>query len=163
MNETNDGALSMPQVIDEPTGADTPLGDADRIHTTPTDEGGDDSPSADAEFEALIGKGGKFKEAYDKRVRRAITGRYRHYKEMERLTGTIQPILDELAARHGVDPADTDALLALLQTPQIPARPIENGNAGRSASLHTTRVDTMTGEDIRRIVSLVERGERITF
>lgn len=66
-----------------------------------------------AEFEKMIK--GDFKEAYDKRVQDTIQKRLKGAKENEERLTAMNPILDILSARYGVDGNDTAALIKALE------------------------------------------------
>lgn len=66
-----------------------------------------------AEFEKMIK--GDFKEAYDQRVQDTIQKRLKGVKENEDRLNAMNPLLDILSARYGVDGNDTDALIKALE------------------------------------------------
>lgn len=66
-----------------------------------------------AEFEKMIK--GDFKEAYDKRVQDTIQKRLKGAKETEERLTAMNPLLDILSARYGVDGNDTAALIKALE------------------------------------------------
>ena len=66
-----------------------------------------------AEFEAMIK--GDYKEAYDKRVQDTIQKRLKGAKENEDRLNAMNPLLDILGARYGVDSSDTNALIRALE------------------------------------------------
>lgn len=59
-------------------------------------------------FEALIK--GEFKDLYDRRVQETIRRRLRGSEENARRLEALNPALEELGRRYGVDPADPEAL-----------------------------------------------------
>ena len=66
-----------------------------------------------AEFEKMIK--GDFKEAYDQRVQDTIQKRLKGAKENEDRLNAMNPLLDILSARYGVDGNDTAALIKALE------------------------------------------------
>ena len=98
-------------------------GDLSTLKFGKTDEGG--SPAAggstqtpatdpDAEFKALIGKDGKYKDAFEKQFQAVFDRRFKNVKaDQERLT-KIQPIIDSLASQYGIEDGDPDKLSAAL-------------------------------------------------
>ena len=94
-------------------------GDLSTLKFGKTDEGG--SPAAggstqtpatdpDAEFKALIGKDGKYKDAFEKQFQAVFDRRFKNVKaDQERLT-KIQPIIDSLASKYGIEDGDPDKL-----------------------------------------------------
>lgn len=61
-----------------------------------------------AEFEAMIK--GDYKEAYDKRVQSTIQKRLKGASETQQRYEALQPLLDLLGAKYGVDSTDAEAL-----------------------------------------------------
>ena len=59
-------------------------------------------------FEALIK--GEYKDLYDRRVQDTIRRRLRGSEENTRRLETLNPALEELGRRYGVDPGDSEAL-----------------------------------------------------
>lgn len=66
-----------------------------------------------AEFEKMIK--GDYKEAYDKRVQETVQKRLKGAKETEERLTAMNPLLDILSARYGVDGTDTAALVKALE------------------------------------------------
>lgn len=66
-----------------------------------------------AEFEKLIK--GDYKDAYDKRMQDTIQKRLKGHKETEERLTAMNPLLDLLSARYGVEAADTDGLIKALE------------------------------------------------
>ena len=66
-----------------------------------------------AEFEKMIK--GDYKEAYDKRVQETVQKRLKGAKENEERLNAMNPLLDILSARYGVDGSDTAALVKALE------------------------------------------------
>ena len=65
-------------------------------------------PDRRAEFEKLIK--GEYKEEYDARVQDTIQKRLKGHKEVEAKFTALQPTLETLAKKYGVDAADIEAL-----------------------------------------------------
>lgn len=85
----------------EDTGKDTEeRQDAAAAETKPADK--------NAEFEKLIK--GDYKEAFDARVQGIIDGRFRDFKTLQEQAGKLQPVLQLLSGRYGVDASDVEAL-----------------------------------------------------
>lgn len=61
-----------------------------------------------AEFEAMIK--GDYKEAYDRRVQSTIQKRLKSANETQQRYEALQPLLDLLGAKYGVDSTDAEAL-----------------------------------------------------
>lgn len=61
-----------------------------------------------AEFEKLIK--GDYKEAFDTRVQGIIDGRFRDFKTLQEQVGKLQPVMQLLSGRYGVDATDVEAL-----------------------------------------------------
>ncbi|MBE6693388.1 MAG: hypothetical protein E7589_01300 [Ruminococcaceae bacterium] len=104
------------------TGGNAPAGAeaADAGLTNNTDSGTDNvgadaeagqagTPDREAEFERLIK--GDYKDLYDARVKKAVTGRTRTLGQKAKSYEAALPILDKLATRYGVKAGDTEALL----------------------------------------------------
>lgn len=66
-----------------------------------------------AEFEAMIK--GDYKEAYDKRMQETIQKRLKGAKETEEKLTAMNPLLDILSARYGVEASDTAGLIKALE------------------------------------------------
>ena len=66
------------------------------------------APDRDAEFKALIK--GEYKEQYDAVMQDTIQKRLKGHKELEAKYNELQPILDILGKKHGVDATDIAAL-----------------------------------------------------
>lgn len=71
------------------------------------------APDRHAEFEAMIK--GDYKEAYDKRVQDTIQKRLKGAKETEERLTAMNPLLDLLSARYGVQADDTAGLIKALE------------------------------------------------
>ena len=67
----------------------------------------------DAEFEALIK--GQYKQQYDARVQNTIQQRLKGSKETVDKYNALQPVLEILGKKHGVDASDVDALLKAIE------------------------------------------------
>ena len=61
-----------------------------------------------AAFEELIK--GEYKDEFAKRTQKVIDARFKATKELEGRLGALQPMVDALASRYGVDPTDPAAL-----------------------------------------------------
>lgn len=66
-----------------------------------------------AEFEAMIK--GDYKEAYDKRMQETIQKRLKGAKETEEKLTAMNPLLDILSARYGVEASDIAGLIKALE------------------------------------------------
>ena len=66
-----------------------------------------------AEFEAMIK--GDYKEAFDKRTQDIVQKRLKGAKETEERLTAMNPLLDILSARYGVDASDTAGLIKALE------------------------------------------------
>ena len=67
-----------------------------------------DQADAEAEFEALIK--GQYKAQYDARMQKTIQQRLKGSKETVDKYNALQPVLETLAKKHGVDASDIEAL-----------------------------------------------------
>ena len=70
-------------------------------------------PNPDAEFEALIK--GQYKAQYDARMQDTIQKRLKGTKETVEKYNALQPVLEILGKKHGVDATDVDALLKAIE------------------------------------------------
>jgi hypothetical protein len=71
------------------------------------------APDPDAEFEALIK--GQYKAQYDARVQNTIQQRLKGSKETVDKYNALQPVLEILGKKHGVDASDIEALTKAIQ------------------------------------------------
>ena len=71
------------------------------------------TPDRDAEFEALIK--GEYKEQYDARTQDTIQKRLKGHKELEAKYKELQPVLEILGKKHGVDATDNVALTKAIE------------------------------------------------
>ena len=71
------------------------------------------APDRNAEFEALIK--GEYKEQYDAKMQDTIQKRLKGHKELEAKHNALQPVLDILAKKHGVDASDIEALTKAIE------------------------------------------------
>ena len=109
------------------TGAQTvgqsATGDLSTLKFGKTDEGG--SPAAggstqtpatdpDAEFKALIGKDGKYKDAFEKQFQAVFDRRFKNVKADQERLAKLQPLIDSLASKYGIEDGDPDKLSAAL-------------------------------------------------
>lgn len=63
----------------------------------------------DAEFDKLIK--GDFKDAYNTRIQKTLSERFKRADATEKQYAAAQKVLDAAALRYGLDPNDTDALI----------------------------------------------------
>ena len=71
------------------------------------------TPDRNAEFEALIK--GEYKDLYDAKMQDTIQKRLKGHKELEAKHNALQPVLDILAKKHGVDASDIEALTKAIE------------------------------------------------
>ena len=71
------------------------------------------TPDRNAEFEALIK--GEYKDLYDAKMQDTIQKRLKGHKELEAKQAAVQPVLDILAKKHGVDATDIEALTKAIE------------------------------------------------
>lgn len=71
------------------------------------------APDRNADFEALIK--GEYKDLYDAKVQDTIQKRLKGHKELEAKHNALQPVLDILAKKHGVDATDIEALTKAIE------------------------------------------------
>ena len=94
-------------------------GDLSTLKFGKTDEGG--SPAAggstqtpatdpDAEFKALIGKDGKYKDAFEKQFQAVFDRRFKNVKADQERLRNLQPLIDSLASKYGIEDGDPDKL-----------------------------------------------------
>lgn len=74
-----------------------------------TESGQAETPDREAEFERLIK--GDYKDLYDARVKKAVTGRTRTLGRKAQAYESVLPIIDTLTARYNVPVGDTEALI----------------------------------------------------
>ena len=67
-------------------------------------------PDLDAEFDALIKKGGKYADVYEKKFRNALNGRMKESKEQAETMQNQQKVIEKLAQVYGVDSSDFEAI-----------------------------------------------------
>lgn len=72
------------------------------------------SPDLDAEFEALIKKGGKYAEVYEKKFRSALSGRMKENKEQEENRNKQMQVIQKIAQVYGKDADDIDGINAAI-------------------------------------------------
>lgn len=80
------------------------------VQTEPTQS---QTPDRNAEFEKMIK--GDYKEAYDKRVQDTIQKRLKNHKETEDRLTAMNPLLDILSAKYGVEASNTEGLIKALE------------------------------------------------
>ena len=83
---------------------------AAEVQTEPTQS---QTPDRNAEFEKMIK--GDYKEAYDKRVQDTIQKRLKTHKETEDRLTAMNPLLDILSAKYGVEASNTEGLIKALE------------------------------------------------
>lgn len=66
-----------------------------------------------AEFEKLIK--GEFKDVYDERAQRMIDARFKKTREFEARLKSLEPVMDVLASRYGVEAKDAEAILKAIE------------------------------------------------
>jgi hypothetical protein len=64
----------------------------------------------DAEFKALIGKDGKYKDAFEKQFQSVFDRRFKNVKADQERLGKLQPLIDSLSAKYGINDGDPDKL-----------------------------------------------------
>lgn len=69
-----------------------------------------EEPDLDAEFDALIKKGGKYADVYEKKFRTALNGRMKESKEQSETMQKTQRVIEKLAQVYGVDSSDYEAI-----------------------------------------------------
>jgi hypothetical protein len=80
------------------------------INKDVTDEESEDRSTA---FETMIK--GEFKDEFDNRVQQIMSKRFKNMDSLKAQVSAAQPILDMLASKYGVDPADTKALAKAIE------------------------------------------------
>lgn len=70
----------------------------------------EEEPDIAAEFDALIKKGGKYAEEFEKRFKTALDGRMKQNKAQDEQYEKAQKVMQKLAQAYGVDPADIDGI-----------------------------------------------------
>ena len=71
------------------------------------------TPDRNAEFEALIK--GEYKDLYDAKMQDTIQKRLKGHKELEAKHNALQPVLEILSKKHGVDATDIEALTKAIE------------------------------------------------
>lgn len=66
-----------------------------------------------AEFETMIK--GEYKDEFDNRVQQIMSKRFKNMDSLKAQVNAAQPILEMLASKYGVDPADTKALAKAIE------------------------------------------------
>ena len=108
-------------------GADTPL-----CERTAATDSADAGRNADAEFEALVGKGGKYAEAFAKRAQASFNKRYAGFKATEEKAQRLERFKNAVASDYSdVDANDLDALekAYLTDAKRFSARAMETGES----------------------------------
>lgn len=68
------------------------------------------TPDPDAEFKALIGKDGKYKDQFEKQFQSVFDRRFKNVKADQERLGKLQPLIDNLAFKYGIEGGDPDKL-----------------------------------------------------
>ena len=71
------------------------------------------TPDRNAEFDALIK--GEYKDLYDAKMQDTIQKRLKGHKELETKYNSLQPVLEILGKKHGVDATDIEALTKAIE------------------------------------------------
>ncbi len=100
----------------------TPVNDA----SASADISSGDQP--EVEFEKLI-KGGKFENAFQKRVQSIIDKRFKTLKALEQTQAKQQPLFDFLSEKYGIDPSEPQLILEKLQNENKPETKDNMGTA----------------------------------
>ena len=93
--------------------ADVKYGIQEEAPTAEVQETTATQPNPEAEFEKLIK--GQYKAQYDARVQDTIQKRLKGTRETVDKYNALQPVLDILGKKHGVDATDVDALLKAIE------------------------------------------------
>ena len=93
--------------------ADVKYGIQEEAPTAEVQETTATQPDPEAEFEKLIK--GQYKAQYDARVQDTIQKRLKGTRETVDKYNALQPVLDILGKKHGVDATDVDALLKAIE------------------------------------------------
>ena len=88
-------------------------GAADLQDTTGETQQAETQNNAEEDFDSLIK--GRYKDDFDSKVQGIINKRFRETKGMEAELTKSKQINSVLSAKYGIDPTDTDALLAAVQ------------------------------------------------
>jgi len=70
----------------------------------------ENAPDIGAEFAELIGKGGKYHEAYGQHVAEAIQNRFKNNADYQAQLGSYDNALAPLYAKYGLDPGDIEGI-----------------------------------------------------
>lgn len=111
-----------------PQGEDTSANEnADAARDADAQDGQVSAEAREAEFERLIK--GDYKDLYDARVKKAVTGRTRTLGRKAQAYESVLPIIDTLTARYNVPVGDTEALIKAVRedTAYKSARADESG------------------------------------
>ena len=68
------------------------------------------TPDLASEFKALVGKGGKYAEAFQQEFQSVFDKRFKGAKETEERLAKATPVMSTLAAKYGIKDADPDAI-----------------------------------------------------
>lgn len=69
-----------------------------------------EEPDVDAEFDALIKKGGKYHDTYTKKFQKALGGRMKANKEQQEAYDKSQKVIHKLAQAYKLSPDDIDGI-----------------------------------------------------
>lgn len=69
-----------------------------------------EEPDIAAEFDALIGKGGKYADEFQKRFKTALDGRFKQNKEQSAELEQSRKVMQKLAQVYGKDPTDIEGI-----------------------------------------------------
>ena len=88
------------------------FGKTDDKGGSPAAGGSTQTPATDpdAEFKALIGKDGKYKDAFEKQFQAVFDRRFKNVKADQERLGKLQPLIDSLASKYGIEDGDPDKL-----------------------------------------------------
>ena len=150
------------------SGESADAGQTDTFDTTQSSDNTEVSASADlssgdqpeVEFEKLI-KGGKFENAFQKRVQSIIDKRFKNLKALEQTQAKQQPLFDFLSEKYGIDPSEPQLILEKLQsenkteqkdntgTAEKPDSTVKNDILARKARLLSQKW-TAEGEQLKK-------------
>ena len=119
------------------SGDSADAGQTDTFDTTQSSVNADASAPADissgdqpeVEFEKLI-KGGKFENAFQKRVQSIIDKRFKNLKTLEQTQAKQQPLFDFLSEKYGIDPSEPQLILEKLQSENKTEQTEQKDNMG---------------------------------
>lgn len=92
-------------------GAQTGVAPAAEGTTGATNTAVAEQVDVDAEFDALVAKGGKYADAFNRKAQANFNGRYKEFKQTEERANALQRFVDTIAGDYAdVDKNDLDAL-----------------------------------------------------